>query len=159
MGKASSPASFAEAQGGAPGEGPPHRHQRHPMDPSHRRTVERPTTSVRLLEDGLQQVSPLAGGGHLAEALEDFPATGGRRRRLGLGDTLRRQHGGSGPPARSRGKRGQKNEALGRSRGGFSTKVHVRAEGFGKPLVFVLTGGERHEEVAFECLMEGGKVK
>lgn len=48
---------------------------------------------------------------------------------------------------------------MGRSRGGFSTKVHVRAEGFGKPLVFVLTGGERHEEVAFECLMEGGKVK
>jgi hypothetical protein len=48
---------------------------------------------------------------------------------------------------------------MGRSRGGFSTKVHVRAEGFGKPLVFVLTGGERHEEVAFEWLMEGGKVK
>ena len=48
---------------------------------------------------------------------------------------------------------------MGRSRGGFGTKVHVRAEGLGKPLVFVLTGGERHEEVAFEWLMEGGKVK
>ncbi|CAA9295244.1 MAG: Mobile element protein [uncultured Gemmatimonadaceae bacterium] len=29
---------------------------------------------------------------------------------------------------------GQAHEALGRSRGGFSTKVHVRAEGGGKPL-------------------------
>jgi transposase len=30
---------------------------------------------------------------------------------------------------------GQDAEALGRSRGGFSTKVHLRAEGGGKPLI------------------------
>jgi transposase len=48
---------------------------------------------------------------------------------------------------------------LGRSRGGFGTKVHVRAEGQGKPLVFVLTGGERHEQTVFESLMEGGAVR
>ena len=35
------------------------------------------------------------------------------------------------------------NEALGRSRGGFSTKVHLRAEGDGRPITVVLTGGER----------------
>jgi hypothetical protein len=40
---------------------------------------------------------------------------------------------------------GQAGEALGRSRGGFSTKVHLRAEGGGKPLAIVLSGGERHE--------------
>jgi hypothetical protein len=34
-------------------------------------------------------------------------------------------------------------EALDRSRGGFSTKVHVWAEGCGKPVTFHLTGGER----------------
>ena len=39
---------------------------------------------------------------------------------------------------------GQAGEALGRSRGGFSTKVHLRAEGGGKPLAIVLSGGERH---------------
>ncbi len=44
-------------------------------------------------------------------------------------------------------------EALGRSQGGFSTKVHVRAEGQGKPLVFILTPGQRHESIAFEALM------
>ena len=32
-------------------------------------------------------------------------------------------------------------EALGRSQGGFSTKLHLRAEGGGKPIVAVLTGG------------------
>ena len=32
-------------------------------------------------------------------------------------------------------------EALGRLRGGFSTKIHPRAEGGGKPMTFVLSGG------------------
>ena len=31
---------------------------------------------------------------------------------------------------------GQEHEALGRSRGGFSTKLHLRAEGGGKPIAF-----------------------
>jgi hypothetical protein len=31
---------------------------------------------------------------------------------------------------------------LGRSQGGVSTKLHLRAEGGGKPIVAVLTGGE-----------------
>src|SRR5579864_233919 len=44
-------------------------------------------------------------------------------------------------------------EALGRSQGGFSTKVHVRAEGHGKPLVFILTAGQRHESIGLEALM------
>ncbi len=44
-------------------------------------------------------------------------------------------------------------EALGRSQGGFSTKIHVRADGNGQPLTFVLTAGQRHETVAFEHLM------
>lgn len=50
-------------------------------------------------------------------------------------------------------------EALGRSKGGFSTKIHVRAEGGGKPITFVLTAGQRHEAVVFEQLMEQGAVK
>ena len=53
---------------------------------------------------------------------------------------------------------GQQHEALGRSRGGFSTKIHVRAEGGGKPLVFVLSGGERHESRYLEALLNGGRV-
>jgi transposase len=50
-------------------------------------------------------------------------------------------------------------EALGRSQGGFSTKIHVRAEGSGKPITFVLTAGQRHETVAFEALMQQGAIK
>ena len=50
-------------------------------------------------------------------------------------------------------------EALGYSRGGFSTKVHLGAEGEGKPMGFFLTAGQRHEAVAFEPLMQRGGVK
>ena len=42
---------------------------------------------------------------------------------------------------------------LGRSRGGFSTKLHLRCDGQGRPLTFALTGGERHDQVAFPALM------
>ena len=48
---------------------------------------------------------------------------------------------------------------MGRSQGGFSTKLHLRAEGGGKLLTFVLTPGQRHEATAFERLMEQGTVK
>jgi transposase len=49
-------------------------------------------------------------------------------------------------------------EGLGRSRGGFSTKVHVRAEGGGKPVTFIVTPGQRHDSMALEPLMEQGAV-
>jgi hypothetical protein len=50
-------------------------------------------------------------------------------------------------------------EALGRSQGGFSTKVHLRAEGGGKPITAVLTGGERHEQIALEALLDQGAIR
>jgi transposase len=50
-------------------------------------------------------------------------------------------------------------EGLGRSQGGFSTKLHIRAEGGGKPLMFVLTPGQRHETVAFNELMDRREVR
>lgn len=53
----------------------------------------------------------------------------------------------------------QQREALGRSKGGFSTKIHLRCEGNGLPLTFLLTVGERHEAVVFEQLMEQGAIK
>jgi transposase len=59
--------------------------------------------------------------------------------------------------ARARG--GQIGLALGRSRGGFSTKIHVRADRSGKPLVLLLTAGERHDQTMFEPLLEQGQVR
>ena len=53
----------------------------------------------------------------------------------------------------------QQREALGRSKGGFSTKIHLRCDGNGLPITFLLTVGERHETVVFEQLMEQVTVK
>jgi transposase len=36
-------------------------------------------------------------------------------------------------------------EALGRSRGGFSTKIHVSCDGLGKPVTILLTPGQDHD--------------
>jgi transposase len=54
---------------------------------------------------------------------------------------------------------GADTEGLGRSRGGFSTKVHIRADGRGRPLTFVVTPGQRHDSVVFEQLLDQGKVR
>jgi transposase len=45
--------------------------------------------------------------------------------------------------------------ALGRSRGGFSTKIHILCDGHGHPLHFQLTAGQAHEYTAFVPLLEG----
>jgi transposase len=50
-------------------------------------------------------------------------------------------------------------EALGRSQGGFSTKVHLRAEGQGKPFSLVLTPGQQHETTVFEQLLQKPQLK
>src|SRR3954453_14507381 len=50
-------------------------------------------------------------------------------------------------------------EALGRPQGGFSTKLHLRAEGGGKPIIAVLTGGERHEQIVLEGLLDSGAIR
>lgn len=40
---------------------------------------------------------------------------------------------------------GQKHEALGRSRGGLSTKIHCKIDALGYPLRIILSGGEEAE--------------
>ena len=45
--------------------------------------------------------------------------------------------------------------ALGRSRGGFSTKIHLLCNGEGYPLHFHLTPGQAHEATALEPLLTG----
>jgi transposase len=44
-------------------------------------------------------------------------------------------------------------QALGRSRGGFSTKIHVLCEGAGLPISVLLTPGQAHESTMLEPLL------
>jgi hypothetical protein len=51
-------------------------------------------------------------------------------------------------------KRGlQDQEALGRSRGGFSTKIHALCDGKGRPLGFTITPGQAHDIKGFTMLL------
>lgn len=46
-------------------------------------------------------------------------------------------------------------QSLGRSRGGFSTKIHLATDALGNALRFILTGGERNDITQAEQLVEG----
>ena len=50
---------------------------------------------------------------------------------------------------------GQVSQALGRSRGGFSTKIHVAVDGLGNPLRFSLSVGQQHDIICAEALIDG----
>ncbi|WP_246725652.1 IS5 family transposase [Beijerinckia sp. L45] len=60
---------------------------------------------------------------------------------------------GARPLAGSGRKRGTHKEGFGRSRGGFTSKVHARADGQGRPLGFVVTGGEASDYTAVPQLL------
>ena len=49
--------------------------------------------------------------------------------------------------------RPRQREALGRSRGGLSTKLHLAADRRCRPLGFITTVGQRHDSVAFELTL------
>ena len=49
--------------------------------------------------------------------------------------------------------RGEKQQAIGISRGGRSTKIHACVDSKGRPLNFVITGGQVHNSQAAEALL------
>src|SRR5260370_38891939 len=70
--------------------------------------------------------------------------------------TLFRSHHRPSPPARCRGqKRGSEDQAIGRSRGGLSTKIHMAVRGLGCPVRFTLTAGQKGDAPQAAALLEG----
>ena len=58
---------------------------------------------------------------------------------------MHRQHDREGPSLRGRRKRGAQEQAIGKSRGGRTTKIHSVVDGEGRIIAFELTGGNRHD--------------
>jgi transposase len=50
---------------------------------------------------------------------------------------------------------GQESQALGRSCGGFSTKIHIAVDALGNPLRLILTPGQCHDTSQAARLFEG----
>jgi transposase len=55
--------------------------------------------------------------------------------------------------------KGGKDQALGRSRGGLTTKVHMLADTFGRPLRFRITPGQASDIASAPALLEGQRGK
>nr|WP_152971054.1 IS5 family transposase [Rhizobium ecuadorense] len=53
------------------------------------------------------------------------------------------------------GKGGPRNQALGRSRGGLTTKIHMLADALGRPLRFIVTAGQAGDITQAPALLEG----
>ncbi len=58
--------------------------------------------------------------------------------------------------SRPPGQKGQQRQAFGRSRGGFSTKIHLKTDLDGNPLDFRLTDGEVSDSAQFETSLDIG---
>ncbi|QHW24421.1 IS5 family transposase [Rhizobium leguminosarum bv. viciae 248] len=57
------------------------------------------------------------------------------------------------------GKKGAEDQALGRSRGGLSTKIHMVVRGLGCPVRFTLTAGQKGDAPQADALIEGLPAK
>jgi len=69
--------------------------------------------------------------------------------RIDLGGLQLRQS----PSLRGRRKRGAFNNAIGRSRGGQTTKIHALTDDIGRPLAFLVTPGNTHDLVGAHDLI------
>ena len=49
---------------------------------------------------------------------------------------------------------GEKNQAIGRSKGGLSTKIHARTDALGNPIGFYLTDGQDHDLNGSDVLLD-----
>jgi transposase len=127
---------------------PPHARW-HPLDSSHWRTMARPTRGIRSLANRIQtlqclvQVSPLVAG-----VRRTFTRRGPRSHSLG-----RLLH--QSPSALGWRKRGGDAQAIGRSRGGLTTKIHALVDALGNPLHLQLTGGQVHDSVPALSILSG----
>ena len=84
--------------------------------------------------------------------LKLLDALGGRRR--GDQEHRHRQHLHQGPALRVRRKRGALRQAIGRSRGGQTTKVHALTDVIGRPYALMLTPGNVADVKAAPALLE-----
>src|SRR5215211_1604428 len=138
---------------------------------AHRRAVAGPARLLRSVAHGRQPLLPLASPGCVRPAAgRDHPPRR-RPRRAGLVGALRGRQRGPRPPARRRrtapaerggpqgGSAPPLDEALGRSRGGLSSKLHLRVEGGGRPLSILVTAGQRHEAPLLPALLDAGAVR
>lgn len=122
--------------------------QRGDLDCSKRGALARLARAIRPMEHGISAVQPLVQVRRMGTGL---PGIAGSRPG-GIDARLDREKGSSARGGR-RPQKGSAGEDLGRSRGGFSTKLHVAVDAKGQPLELRLGPGEEHDIVRAEELL------
>jgi transposase len=116
------------------------------------RSVARPAGALRPLEQRMETLRPAEQGRRFRSLLR-------RARRdefIGASHPdVRFDHRARACVGRG-GKRGQEGQALGRSRGGFTTKIHAKSDASGDIIAFDLTGGEASDARHFDVLIDIG---
>src|SRR5215207_933759 len=111
--------------------------------------LARPAGRFRQVEQRFPALPPL-GEGRRVRARLRMPV-----RRTGLRIRPDRRHHRHRPPEGEWRKRGTQNQAIGRSRGGLTTKIVALADALGNLVRFVLLPGQRHDTVGVPPLIEG----
>ncbi|WP_373463054.1 IS5 family transposase [Streptomyces sp. DSM 40167] len=93
----------------------------------------------------------------LQQVQAEADATGDIDWLVQIDSTIVRAHQHAAATGRKGGTTGRTNRndhALGRSRGGLTTKIHLACDGRGRPLAILLTPGQRHDSICARPLLE-----
>ena len=126
-------------------------HERDLLRVANRDAVARFARALRALHNGLQPLQPVVSTWDLEE---DFRYAGIEIARQ---SSSHRQHDRESASRGQRRKRGEKNQAIGISRGGRSTKIHALVDSKGRPLNFVVTGGQVHDSQVVDQVLGASK--
>ncbi len=146
-----------------PVEGPSNHLECASLGASHRSALAGPAGTVRALADGVRSFPSLATRRPVRSNPRTTPDSARCRREDRLGPLVRGWlvDPGQSSSRRGREKRGEQepeDHALGRSRGGFGSKLHLVTDGRGLPLAVEVTAGQRHESTQFEALMNAVRI-
>src|ERR671938_1013696 len=119
------------------------------MDCPHGQSMAGPTRRVWQMELGLCPLPRLGESGRVSEALRCHL---GRSRH---GIRHGRRHHRQSPPPRAGRKRGTQSQAIGRSKGGMTTKILALTDALGNLVRFVLLPGQRFDTAGVPPLIEG----
>jgi transposase len=115
--------------------------------------VVRLSAGIRSADDDLQSLRALGGTRRLGAIVPRACGTWTIRRHADD-----RRHARQGPPLGLGRKKGEQNQAIGRSRGGRNTKIHAVADAKGRLLFILLTGGEAHDCPPAQRLIRRSKI-
>src|SRR6267143_50573 len=119
------------------------------VDRPNRQSLAGPAALVRPLEQRVHALPRLGEGGYLEAAVRR------RLRRSRYGIRHGRCHHRQGPPSWTGRKRGTQSQAIGRSKGGMTTKILALTDALGNLVRFVLLPGQRFDTVGVPPLIEG----